>query len=152
MSDVNDPLFWINQHYENLQAEARKKRLDNLRTMFAENSIDIDDVLKERSDFRRAWQEMEGPGIGSQKIGQDPGPRTAPKWGSIDEMMRDLKNLPKHQPKPAPPVKDKASRIQEIEDELDIIRGVKPTPKGYKVDPSKVKSLMTELKQLKRDA
>lgn len=70
----------------------------------------------------------------------------APNWGSVEEMLADLNKLPKT-PK-AKPI-DKATRIQEIETELDIIRGRVPTPKGYKVDASKVKSLMIELRELK---
>jgi hypothetical protein len=40
------------------------------------------------------------------------------------------------------------NRRQEIERELDIIRGRVPTPKGYRVDSLRVKRLMQELKQL----
>jgi hypothetical protein len=43
---------------------------------------------------------------------------------------------------------DPKVRRAEIERELDIIRGVSPTPKGYKVDPRKAKALMIELKEL----
>lgn len=40
------------------------------------------------------------------------------------------------------------TRIAAIEHELDIIRGRIPTPKGYVVNPLRIKELMTELKQL----
>lgn len=43
---------------------------------------------------------------------------------------------------------DPAARRKEIERELDIIRGRIPTPKGYSVNPSRVKDLMLELKKL----
>lgn len=43
---------------------------------------------------------------------------------------------------------DKERRIHEINEELDIIRGVKPTPPGYTIDISRVKDLMAELKKL----
>lgn len=39
-------------------------------------------------------------------------------------------------------------RLKEINDELDIIRGRVPTPKGYKVDLGRTKALMAELKKL----
>ena len=39
-------------------------------------------------------------------------------------------------------------RLRKINDELDILRGVKPTPSGYKIDIGRVKILMTELKNL----
>jgi hypothetical protein len=48
---------------------------------------------------------------------------------------------------PKKAVDPKVRRV-EIERELDIIRGVSPTPKGYKVDPRKAKALMIELKEL----
>lgn len=41
-----------------------------------------------------------------------------------------------------------AKRIREINKELDIIRGVVPTPKGYKIDLQRAKDLMSELKKL----
>ena len=34
-----------------------------------------------------------------------------------------------------------AKRIKEVKDELDVIRGVKPTPRGYVVDAAKSGSL-----------
>jgi hypothetical protein len=43
---------------------------------------------------------------------------------------------------------DPVARKKQINDELDIIRGVVPTPPRYKVDPLRAKALMTELKQL----
>jgi hypothetical protein len=39
--------------------------------------------------------------------------------------------------------------IAEIEQELDIIRGVVPTPTGYSTTPDQVKDLMAELKSLR---
>lgn len=39
-------------------------------------------------------------------------------------------------------------RIIQINNELDIIRGVVPTPKGYVIDIKKAKRLMEELKTL----
>ena len=39
-------------------------------------------------------------------------------------------------------------RLRKINDELDILRGVKPTPSGYKVDICRVKILTMELKNL----
>ena len=47
----------------------------------------------------------------------------------------------------APPP-DKATRLRQINTELDIIRGRVPTPPGYKIDPRRIKQLMAELKQL----
>ncbi len=41
-----------------------------------------------------------------------------------------------------------AKRIAEINKELDIIRGVVPTPKGYTINLSRAKELMAELKRL----
>lgn len=42
-------------------------------------------------------------------------------------------------------------RIKEINDELDIIRGVAPTPPGYKIAPQKIKELMAELAQIVKE-
>ena len=50
--------------------------------------------------------------------------------------------------RPAPPVINPEARRAEIEEELDIIRGRIPTPKGYRVDPSRIKALMLELREL----
>lgn len=38
-------------------------------------------------------------------------------------------------------------RIEQIDNELDIIRGIIPTPKGYKIDKNKIKSLLKERKE-----
>lgn len=43
---------------------------------------------------------------------------------------------------------DKTTRIQQINAELDIIRGRVPTPPSYKINAGRIKQLMTELKQL----
>jgi hypothetical protein len=42
----------------------------------------------------------------------------------------------------------KAKRIEEINAELDILRGVVPTPANYNFEPSRAKELMAELKRL----
>ena len=42
-------------------------------------------------------------------------------------------------------------RIIEINNELDIIRGVVPTPKGYIINVKKAKDLMEELKALMKE-
>lgn len=75
------------------------------------------------------------------KIGQ------APAFGSLSEINAALDKLKASKPKPK--IVDKAARIQEIETELDIIRGRVPTPKGYTIDPDKVKTLVKELKELR---
>lgn len=49
---------------------------------------------------------------------------------------------------PQPVVPDKDIRIRQINDELDILRGRRPTPKGYRVNALRAKELMAELKQL----
>lgn len=49
-----------------------------------------------------------------------------------------------------PRIKDPATRIVEIDRELDIIRGVIPTPKGYSTDVHKVKTLLAERAELKK--
>jgi hypothetical protein len=46
-----------------------------------------------------------------------------------------------------PPV-NKETRVKQINEELDILRGRVPTPPNYKVDPLRAKALMKELKQL----
>lgn len=53
-------------------------------------------------------------------------------------------------PKPSSPPRaiDKAARRKEIEAELDIVRGIVPTPKGYKVDQRHIKAIMIELRGL----
>lgn len=45
---------------------------------------------------------------------------------------------------------DPGQRLVEIDRELDIVRGVVATPKGYKVDPRKAKALMAERARLQR--
>lgn len=62
-------------------------------------------------------------------------------WGSIDEMMRDLSKLPKT----APP---KKLTLEEIDAELDIIRGIKPTPEGYVIKPERMRELMKQRNEL----
>lgn len=68
-----------------------------------------------------------------------------PKWNNLAEMNAYLRA---HPPKPRPKPKSPAQRKLEIERELDIIRGRVPTPKGYKIDPRKIKSLMQEYRSL----
>lgn len=41
-----------------------------------------------------------------------------------------------------------AGRVKEINAELDILRGITKTPKGYNIDPARAKELMAELKKL----
>lgn len=40
------------------------------------------------------------------------------------------------------------ARIKKINQELDILRGVVPTPPGYSADPDRARELMTELRKL----
>lgn len=82
---------------------------------------------------------------GRQTIGTPSQPKK--HWSSIEAMMADLAKQKAAMP-PAPKPVDPARRKAEIEAELDIIRGRKPTPKGYVVDPLRAKKLMIELKQL----
>lgn len=44
--------------------------------------------------------------------------------------------------------KPEADRVKKINDELDILRGVVPTPKGYNYDVKRVRPLMRELNEL----
>lgn len=79
-------------------------------------------------------------------FGQSPQSKTPPKWKSVDDMMAALKTQKVAQAPPKP--MDPVARRKEIETELDIIRGRVPTPKGYTINPLRVKKLMQELKQL----
>jgi hypothetical protein len=66
------------------------------------------------------------------------------RWNSTDEMMRYLNKKRQEEdarPKPKPSLK-------EIDEELDITRGVKPTPDGYTVKPERIKELMKQRKEL----
>jgi hypothetical protein len=75
------------------------------------------------------------------------------QYGQLGGGLQGLLN--KHpgiaQPARKPLLQDPKARMAEINKELDIIRGVVPTPKGYKVDARKVKALMTELSELEKD-
>jgi len=62
-------------------------------------------------------------------------------WNSVEEMMRDISKLPKKTPA-------KKLTIEEIDSELDVIRGIKPTPVGYTVKPERMKDLMSQRKEL----
>lgn len=64
---------------------------------------------------------------------------------NVDEYLRSM-DMPSR-PVATMPV-DTETRKREINSELDIIRGRVPTPKGYTVNPGRVKDLMAELKQL----
>lgn len=72
--------------------------------------------------------------------------------------MLDLKIIPRNwiveegSRVPAEVVLSGNPRVREIEKELDIIRGRVPTPIGYKIDKSKVKTLMAELQNLRTAA
>lgn len=82
-------------------------------------------------------------------LGQQQATQQQPRqFGSIAELNAALAAQRKAQEARKPKPVDKPTRIAEIEHELDICRGIIPTPKGYKVDTSKVKSLVAELKQL----
>lgn len=59
----------------------------------------------------------------------------------FNQLGGNLRDQPKNIP-------SREQRVAEINDELDIIRGVKPTPKGYRVDVRRTKQLMAELKEL----
>ena len=85
-------------------------------------------------------------GIGSQKIGGQPGQKLP--FTNLAELNAHLTAQRKAQEAAKPKPVDKPARIKEIENELDIIRGVVPTPKGYKIDTASVKSLRAELKEL----
>jgi hypothetical protein len=54
------------------------------------------------------------------------------------------------EPPPQPPAIPES--IEEIERELDIIRGAVPTPEGYVVNKAKAKVLMRRLAELRRGA
>jgi len=62
-----------------------------------------------------------------------------PRWSNAEDMLADLSKLPK---------KTKRPTLEEIDHELDIIRGVKPTPVGYKVRPERMKELMRLRREL----
>jgi hypothetical protein len=68
--------------------------------------------------------------------------------GDPAQQLGALNNALGSIPKPKPV--DPGTRIKEIDEELDIIRGVRPTPKGYKIDPRRVKVLMIERAKLQK--
>lgn len=68
-----------------------------------------------------------------------------PKWSNLAEMNAYIKA---HPPAAKPRTRSPETRRAEIEHELDIIRGRIPTPKGYSIDPGRIKELVQELKQL----
>lgn len=76
-----------------------------------------------------------------QALKKNPNFGAKKKWGSIDEMMTDLNKLPKTPP-------SEPLTLGQIDDELDIIRGVKSTPPGYQIKPERMKELMRERKKL----
>lgn len=100
-------------------------------------------------DFRQALEKLRQQqqqvlqnllnGSAHHNIGNLAGYRT-----NLEHMNRDLSKLNRK------PKVSKEERIRQIEHELDIIRGIQPTPKGYIINPSKVKSLMAELRDLKK--
>ncbi len=67
--------------------------------------------------------------------------QSTPRWSSVAEMLADLDKLPKTEP-------TKPLTVEQIDEELDIIRGLKPTPDGYKVRPQRVKELMEMRRRL----
>jgi hypothetical protein len=74
---------------------------------------------------------------------------SAPRFKTLDELDATLDKQRREQAqKAAKEQVDPAQRIKEIEDELDVIRGVKPTPRGCVVDRSKVRQLVKEREQL----
>lgn len=105
------------------------------------------------NEYKRMLDELLGVS-GQPRTSTQPGASFnthPPKWSNIAEMNAALAAKKKAQANRAPPKPiDKAARIKTIEDELDIIRGRVPTPKGFKVDASRVKDLMLELKQLQK--
>jgi hypothetical protein len=111
---------------------SERQKLEELRQLFGGSTA---------SDWK-----VNGQGIGSQHIGGGGYNTHPPRFSSIEELNQAL-----HKQKVVRPATPKVSpevRKKEIEDELDIIRGVVPTPRGYKVNPLRIKQLMAELSQL----
>lgn len=52
--------------------------------------------------------------------------------------------------RPAQPIVNPDVRRREIEHELEIIKGIIPTPKGYTITTSKAKALVVELRELNK--
>ena len=78
---------------------------------------------------------------------------TTSKFRTLDELNAALDEQRREQAKKAAATKvDPKQRMKEIEDELDIIRGVVPTPAGYTVDRRNVRRLVRELQELKAAA
>lgn len=118
--------------------------------MIAEYTRILNDQHIEKLEaLRNAFQGFDAnpqQGIGGQTLG---GQGTRPKWSSIEEMNAALTAQRKAQEAARPKPVDKAARLQEIEHELDIIRGVVPTPRGYTIDKAKIRGLIKELEGLK---
>ena len=76
----------------------------------------------------------------------------APEFKTLDELNAALDRQRREQVKKQVKTKvDPQQRIRDIESELDIIRGTVPTPTGYTVDRSRVKSLVKEPEQLRAE-
>jgi hypothetical protein len=70
-----------------------------------------------------------------------------PDQQSVDSFFDTFRTVAAAAPIKKTPV-TKETRIKQINEELDIIRGRVPTPKNYTVNPLRAKALMAELKQL----
>lgn len=98
------------------------------------------------------YKQMFGEGIGRSKQAFDPhndpfaqfGQRRPHSANTLNDLLKRAAAIIHDEPIATDP---KARRDQ-INKELDIVRGVVPTPKGYKVDPLRAKALMAELKKL----
>jgi hypothetical protein len=106
---------------------------------------DTDDLM---AAFRRLQDKVNADRLeAARQIFNGPHAST-PKFSSLAQLNAALQK--QRQAKKAKPV-DKKQRRAQIERELDIIRGVVPTPTGYRVEPGKIKALMKELNNLEGD-
>lgn len=103
-----------------------------------EHKIRLEELRQAFAGFSQGQQ-----GIGGQRIGGQ-----VPPWQNLAQMNAALAAQRAREAANKPKPVDKPTRIKEIEAELDIIRGRVPTPKGYTINKSKVRSLLIELKEL----
>lgn len=102
----------------------------------------FDDMMRAQQNYQQATQSrLEELLRDYPQAGQPYKPKS--NFNSIEDLNKALEKQRKAHPKLPP-----AERIKQIDTELDIIRGVKPTPKGYKIDATKAKRLMTERRNL----
>jgi hypothetical protein len=121
-----------------------------LEDLFAQYNQQLNQAQAERLQaFRDILNGTQGFGT---NVNENKNRNNAKKFASLADMNAALaaQRAAAAKPRPAPPVINKDARLKQVEHELDIIRGVVPTPRGYKIDKSHVKELLSERNELLR--